>query len=314
MFPNRTLYLFWFCISCTSYAVQHGPLPQFDFKGIFLHPDQLKYSPNDDLIHPTIIRTTGRVKNPLGKYYLYYAPHKHIAISMSYSDSLNGPWKEYHQNPVLRGPSGPDIRWIEEEKRFFIWGHQKNSQTEMWSSLDGINFTHQGISIKAENIGTRNATYSRTYKYPIEKYDSQYVMFYSGFDEKEGIRSVWLAHSKDAKNWTQLQRPILSPTSGEGNDLYGPALVRWKDKNYLSYQDHTAWRGGNLKYVELDNDLNPPEKTTPRFTLISSETNSTLQGRIRGSEFYFDKNDLYLFSSGSKSPRVLFYAKAKIKN
>ena len=139
-------------------------------------------------------------------------------------------------------------------------------------------------------------------------------MFYSGFDEKEGIRSVWLAHSKDARNWTQLQRPILSPTSGEGNDLYGPALVRWKGKNYLSYQDHTAWRGGNLKYVEVDNDLNPPEKTTPRFTLISPETNSPLQGRIRGSEFYFDKNDLYLFSSGSKSPRVLFYAKAKIKN
>ena len=102
MFPNRTLYLFWFCISCTSYAVQDGPLPPFEFKGICLHPDQLKYSPNDDLIHPTIVRTTGRVKNPLGKYYLYYAPHKHIAISMSYSDSLNGPWKEYHQNPVLK--------------------------------------------------------------------------------------------------------------------------------------------------------------------------------------------------------------------
>ena|GEM_PF-1216539 len=69
MFPNRTLYLFWFCISCTSYAVQDGPLPPFDFKRIFLHPDQLQYSPNDDLIHPTIDRTTGRVKNPSGKYY-----------------------------------------------------------------------------------------------------------------------------------------------------------------------------------------------------------------------------------------------------
>ena len=66
-----------------------------------------------------------------------------------------------------------------------MWGHRKNAQTEMWSSTDGINFIHQGISIKAANIGTRNATYSRTYKYPIKKYDSQYVMFYSDLMKKK---------------------------------------------------------------------------------------------------------------------------------
>ena len=295
-----------------SYGKKSESLPEFTFQGVFLHPDNLNYSPNDDLIHPTIIETKGRVKNPLGKYYLYYAPHKHIAISMSYSDNLDGPWMEYQENPVIKGPSAPDIRWIDEEKRFFMWGHQKNSQTELWTSQDGINFIHEGVSIKAANIGTRNATYSRTYKYPIKLYDSKYIMVYSGFDEGEGIRSVWLAHSKNARNWTQLKTPLVSPIMGEGNDLYGPSLLLWKGRNYLFYQDHTAWRGGNLKYVELDKSLTPVDQAGKRFLLIDPSAEPSLNNRIRGSEFYFAQDNLYLFSSGSRNPRILFYAKAKL--
>jgi len=88
-------------------------LPQFTFQGIALHPRDLSYAPTEQLIHPTIIKTKGRVKNPLGRYYLYYAPHKHVAISMAYADSMDGPWKEYKGNPVIECPSAQDIRWIE---------------------------------------------------------------------------------------------------------------------------------------------------------------------------------------------------------
>ena len=74
-----------------STACGEGPLPQFTFQGIALHPRDLSYAPTEQLIHPTIIKTKGRVKNPLGRYYLYYAPHKHVAISMAYADSMDGP-------------------------------------------------------------------------------------------------------------------------------------------------------------------------------------------------------------------------------
>ena len=113
-----------------------GPLPEFTFRGVVLHPKDLEYSPNEDLIHPTIVRTEGRMKSPLGKYYLYHAPHKHIATSMAYSDSIEGPWTEYNQNPVVKGPSAPDVCWIEEKSKFYLWGHRKNSQTELWTSDD----------------------------------------------------------------------------------------------------------------------------------------------------------------------------------
>jgi hypothetical protein len=35
------------------------------------------------------------VKNPLGKYYMYFAHHRGTFIRLAYADSLHGPWKVY---------------------------------------------------------------------------------------------------------------------------------------------------------------------------------------------------------------------------
>ncbi len=290
-----------------------GPLPEFTFKGVVLHPKNLAYKPTNDLIHPTIIKTDGRIKNPLGKYYLYYAPHRHVAISMAYSDSIEGPWTEYKSNPVIKGPSAPDIRWIGEKGKFFMWGHQKNSQTELWTSDDGIHFKHQGVSISARNIGTRNATYTRVYDYPLNRYGSKYIMVYSGFIVDKGIRCVWLAHSKDAENWVQLKTPLVEPIEEDMDDLYGPSFLRWQGKNYIVFQDHTTWRGGNIKYVEVDTELTPLGKKGKRYVLMDPPSGPPLNDRYRGAEFYREGNTLYLYSSGSRNPRVIVYATAKIE-
>jgi len=289
-----------------------GPLPEFTFQGIALHPEDLAYAPTGQLIHPTIVNTEGHVENPLGKYYLYYAPHKHIAISMAYSDSLEGPWTEYEQNPVLEGPSAPDIRWIAERGKFYMWGHRKNSQTEWWTSDDGLHFEYGGVSITARSIGTRNATYSRVYEYPLPQYDSRYIMLYSGFLEDRGIRCVWLAHSKDAENWVQLNTPLVEPIEGENNDCYGPAFLRCNDRNFVVYQDHTSWRGGSIKYVEVDQDFIPVGDKGKRYVLIDPPSGPPLEGRYRGGEFYREGDTLYLYSSASRDPRIIVYATADI--
>ena len=293
--------------------VQGGePLPVFTFQKVALHPKDLTYAPTGDLIHPTIVRTEGRIKNPLGRYYMYYAPHKHIATSMAYADSLDGPWTEYEGNPVVEGPSAPDMRWIEEQGKFYLWGHRKNSQTELWTSQDGIHFEYHSVSVTASNIGTRNATYSRTYEYPIEKYGTRYVMLYSGFVEGREIRCIWLAVSKDAEHWTQLKTPLVEPIEGEMNDCYGPALLRWNGRNYLTYQDHTTWRGGNLKYVEVDQELNSVGAAGTRYVLMDPPAEPPLNDRYRGAEFYLDGDTLYLYSSASRNPRLIVYATANV--
>jgi hypothetical protein len=42
---------------------------------------------------PSLIRVPDWVKNPLGRYYLYFADHKGSYIRLAYADDLLGPWK-----------------------------------------------------------------------------------------------------------------------------------------------------------------------------------------------------------------------------
>jgi len=295
----------------SAYSTQRAePLPEFSLKGVALHPESLSYAPTEQLVHPSIIKMEGRVKNPLGKYYMYYSPHKHIAISIAYSDKIEGPWTEYQGNPVIEGPSAPDIRWIKEKGKFYMWGHRKNSQTELWTSDDGIHFEYKGVSITAKNIGTRNATYTRVYAYPLERYGSKYVMLYSGFIKERGIRSVWLAHSRDAEHWIQLKTPLVEPAVGENNDIYGPSLLQWENRNFIVYQDHTTLRGGNIKYVEVDRELNPVGSKGERFVLMDPPPDPPLNDRFRGGEFYLENDTLYMYSSASANPRIIVYATA----
>ncbi len=44
---------------------------------------------------PSLIRVPAWVKNPLGRYYLYFADHKGAYIRLAYADKLTGPWKIY---------------------------------------------------------------------------------------------------------------------------------------------------------------------------------------------------------------------------
>lgn len=286
------------------------PPPKFSLDGTALNPDRLSWIPTGELEHPAFIKVEGLIDKPLGKYYLYYSPHKHHGIGLAYSDSLDGPWKEFEKNPVIEGPAAPDIRWIEDKKKFYMWGHYKNSQTEVWTSDDGISFEYKGVSIKASNIGTKNATYTRFYQYPLEKYGSKYIMLYSGFIKEKGVRCIWLAYSNDAENWTQLKTPLVEPIDNENKQLFGPALFRWKNRNYIIYADATSWRGGNLKYVGLDRNLSPVGQKGERRMFMKPPEKLSL--RYRAPEFYLEDGSFHMISGGGKSPRIYIKGSAII--
>ena len=271
-----------------------GPLPKFTFKGIALEAKDLKFAPTGELERSALIKMEGLIPNPLGKYYFYYSPHKHAGIGLVYGDSIEGPWTEFKGNPVIEATAIPDIRWFESTGKFHMWGHRKNSQTEMWTSTDGLNFEHHSVSIAAKNIGTKNATYTRAYVYPLKRHGSRYFMLYSGYFLDRQIRCIWLAHSKDGESWTQEKTPLIYPVEGENNDLYGPSLFRWKGRNFVVYQDHTGNRGGLVKYVELDDELNAVGKGGTRHVLIDPDPNCPVDNRYRGCEFYREGNMIYM--------------------
>jgi hypothetical protein len=135
-------------------------------------------------------------------------------------------------------------------------------------------------------------------------------MLYSGFLEERGVRCVWLAHSTDARNWIQLETPLVEPVEGENCDVYGPSLLRFENRNFVVYQDHTAWRGGNIKYVEVDRELHPVGHQGERFVLMDPPADPPLNDRYRGGEFYRENDTLYLYSGASSNPRIIVYATA----
>ena len=49
---------------------------------------------------PSLIRVPEWVKNPLGKYYLYFAHHKGNFIRLAYADDLQGPWRIYEPGTI----------------------------------------------------------------------------------------------------------------------------------------------------------------------------------------------------------------------
>ncbi|MBI3281059.1 MAG: hypothetical protein HYZ57_14585 [Acidobacteria bacterium] len=53
-----------------------------------LHP-----SIGENIQGPSLIRVPDWVRNPLGRYYLYFAAHKGTYIRLAYADNLMGPWK-----------------------------------------------------------------------------------------------------------------------------------------------------------------------------------------------------------------------------
>lgn len=50
---------------------------------------------------PSLIRVPDWVRDPLGRYYLYFADHKGAYIRLAYADAITGPWK-IHEPGALR--------------------------------------------------------------------------------------------------------------------------------------------------------------------------------------------------------------------
>jgi hypothetical protein len=143
-------------------AEEHPPaliaaLPAFRHQGVVLDYKDLKYNPCNDIIIPSVIET-GQLQKPLGRYYMYYAPHNAPGgICLAYADSPAGPWKEYETNPLIAREwaphykvshvSGPHAIWMEEEQKLFMYYHGENGVTRFASTVDGIHLRYEGVAV-----------------------------------------------------------------------------------------------------------------------------------------------------------------------
>ncbi|MBI1338280.1 MAG: hypothetical protein GC164_15160 [Phycisphaera sp.] len=100
---------------------------------------------------PSVIRVPSWVKNPLGKYYLYFAHHQGPHIRLAYADAITGPWTVYEPGTLhlseMPGWGGhvasPDVHVDEKNKTIRMYFHScrgVGQQNGTATSEDGIHF------------------------------------------------------------------------------------------------------------------------------------------------------------------------------
>ena len=102
---------------------------------------------------PSLLQVPHWVKDPLGKYYLYFAHHSGTYIRLAYADSLEGPWQTYEPGTLQLDQTGltghvasPDLHVDHERRRIVMFYHAAFREsrpaqvTQRAHSEDGIHF------------------------------------------------------------------------------------------------------------------------------------------------------------------------------
>ena len=104
---------------------------------------------------PSLIRVPEWVRNPLGRYYLYFAHHQGTYIRMAYADRLEGPWRVHRPGVLEMADShfrshiaSPDVHVLDDRReiRMYYHGHSAGDPsqfTRLALSADGLSFRAQ---------------------------------------------------------------------------------------------------------------------------------------------------------------------------
>jgi hypothetical protein len=102
---------------------------------------------------PSLVRVPDWIRDPLGRYYLYFASHTGRHIRMAYADRLEGPWAMYSPGVLDLEESyfdghiaSPDLRIAEDRREIWMYYHgccmpEPPGQVERVAvSKDGLHF------------------------------------------------------------------------------------------------------------------------------------------------------------------------------
>jgi hypothetical protein len=238
--------------------------PTFYFHDVVLSPNNLNYSPTDEIIFPSLMKVSDHIINPLGNYYLYYAPHNFPGgIAVAYSDNIEGPYTEYSNLPLISNNesgrwnvshiSSPNVVWMEEYGKFFMYFHGENSVTRWAWSVDGLNWNIASNNVSITTADFHNAgfssaitevSYARVFEYTIPTWGDKYTMVVMVNDG--GQRKIALATSDDGKYFTPRDSSLVSPVLDGQANISGPFYWQDDGKHYVIYHGSS-----NIFYTEV---------------------------------------------------------------
>lgn len=229
-------------------------LPVFTSTGAIVDPldETLPHNPNQEFIFPSVFHAGAHLADPLGEWYVYYAPHDDPGgINLMYADSLDGPWTQYEGSPVVANRwegvydvphvSSPDAVWNPDERRMYLYFHGDNRVTRYATSTDGVTFEYGGEAVTTAMVDAaqpgRRATetsYARVFPNPDRSSPQRWAMlFMTNYDTN--VRHINLAYSRDGRDWEVRPEPIVTPGPAEGVNVSAADLWRWRGQDYVVY-------------------------------------------------------------------------------
>jgi len=139
-----------------------------------IRPEMLPGQDGANICGPSLIRAPAWLKNPLGKYYLYFADHKGRYIRLAYADRVEGPWRIHEPGSlhldqmvaVARSAAGakaseikgghiasPDVHVDEDRKEIRMYFHFQIAPNSSWGHRSGVALSKDGIQF--EPVGTK---------------------------------------------------------------------------------------------------------------------------------------------------------------
>ena len=290
--------------------------PVFNYQGVITDKTKLKYNPTDEFIFPSVFHTEGKLAKPLGKWYLYYAPHENPGgISLMYASTPDGPWTEYANNPVIKNVwspyysvphvSSPDAYWNAEAGRLWVYFHGTNAETRWAETDDGVNFEYGGIAVTNAmgGVNVTESSYARVFTHPDTTSNNKYAMLYMG-NEKDNKRRIRLAESVNGRNWTVDSKYVVAPGSEEAGNVSGPNLWEFDGQLYVLY--HAS--SGKSYARTIDKTLR--NVGTKPILLHKSSGVGNDTGRVASPDIIVYGGETYLFyEAGDRLGATIAWAK-----
>lgn len=279
--------------------------PTFTYRKEALDKSSLSYNPTNELIFPSIRRVAGRLQNPLGAWYMYYAPHDDPGgICLAYADSLEGPWHEYSGNPVISRTwsphysvphvSSPHAYWNAGDGKLYLYFHGNNRTTRVATSTDGRSFSYGGTVLHTDMLPSNltEASYARVFPHPVRS--DLHIMLFMG--DQDGTRKIFIGWSHQlASGWQFKPQPLISPGPGEGGQLSGAHYWSRNGGGHVVYHS----RSGDIHVADVGTGFDREEHLG---VLFDSAAEAPDNGRAAAPSFAEENGRLYMFyEAGQRS-------------